>query len=162
MAPALATGRGEALLTEWPGVDGPLVRDEDAIQVGERDALNADYDQYYGDVVRSGITRLIVQDVLRMGVEAASAAIVARLAARGLDRVWLHIDLDVLDQAVMPAVDSPGSPGLDFAQLGMLVRTLLLSGRIVGAAIAIYDPERDPDGVHSAGIVAMLGDVFAP
>jgi len=35
---ALATGRGEALLTRWPGIDGPLVIDEDAVQIGERDA----------------------------------------------------------------------------------------------------------------------------
>ena len=33
---ALATGRGEPLLTQWPGIDGPLVADADAFQIGER------------------------------------------------------------------------------------------------------------------------------
>ena len=63
---------------------------------------------------------------------------------RGLDRAWLHVDLDVLDEKVMPAVDSPGSPGFDYAQLADLVGRLAASGRIVGADFAIYDPERDP------------------
>jgi arginase family enzyme len=34
-----------------------------------------------------------------------------------LTRAWLHVDLDVLDRSAMPAVDSPGTPGLTFAQL---------------------------------------------
>ena len=33
----------------------------------------------------------------------------ARLEARDLERAWLHVDLDVLVENVMPAVDSPGS-----------------------------------------------------
>ena len=35
---ALASGRGEPLLTEWPGVEGPLAVDADIVQVGERGA----------------------------------------------------------------------------------------------------------------------------
>jgi arginase len=64
----------------------------------------------------------------------------------GLDRVWLYADLDVLDQVVMPAVDSPGSPGLDFAQLAELLSRLL--GRVIGLDVTIYDPELDPAGEY--------------
>lgn len=158
---ALVTGRGEPLLTEWPDVEGPLVRDEDAIQIGERNALDPDFDRYYGDIVRTRITRLIVQDVLRDGMEAAAAAAVERLRARGLDRAWLHVDLDVLDEAFMPAVDSPGSPGFDFAQLGALLGALLQSGRFIGADAAIYDPERDPEARYAAPLVTLLGRAFS-
>jgi arginase len=158
---ALATGRGEPLLTEWPEIEGPLVRDEDAVQIGERDALHPDFERYYGDLVHTGITRLIVQDVLRDGVDAAAETAVARLRERGMDRAWLHVDFDVLDQHVMPAVDSPGSPGLDFRQLGDLLGALLASGRIAGAGIAIYDPERDPEKRYPAPLVAMLADAFS-
>lgn len=158
---ALATGRGEPLLTRWPEVDGPLVRDEDTVQIGERDARCPEYDEYYGDIVRTEITRMIVQDVLRDGVEAAADAAVERLRARGLDRAWLHVDLDVLDQSVMPAVDSPGSPGLDFTQLGVLLGILLKSGRFIGADIAIYDPERDPETRYAEPLVTMLDRAFS-
>lgn len=79
-----------------------------------------------------------------------------------MNRVWLHVDLDVLDQAVMPAVDSPGGPGLTFEQLGALLALLRASGRIAGAEICIYDPARDPQRRCAAPIVALLGRAFPP
>lgn len=159
---ALATGRGEEVLTRWPGVSGPLVADADAIQVGERDSNDPGFARTYGDIVRTDIRRLIVQDVLRSGVEVAAREMVARLAERGLDRAWLHVDLDVLDQSVLPAVDSPGSPGLTFEQLATLLRALRMSGRIAGAEIAIYDPTLDPTGRYARDIVACVGHAFGP
>jgi arginase len=156
---ALATGRGERLVTDWPKIDGPLVRDEDAVQIGERGLLNG-IPQYYPDIADTNITRLYAPDVEAMGVEAAAARAIERLRAQGLDRAWLHLDLDVLDQAVMPAVDSPGTPGLDFAQMSALVGALVASGRIAGADVTIYDPDRDPQRAYARPIVEALGEAF--
>ncbi len=157
---ALATGRGEDLLTKWPGVEGPLSADADTIQIGERDADDPNFEKYYPGLVRSKITRLHVQDILKKGVPWAAAAAVARLEERKLDRAWLHVDLDVLDRAVMPAVDSPGSPGLDYGQLAALLRALLDSRRIAGADVAIYDPDLDPTGRYARGLVDCLARAF--
>jgi len=157
---ALATGRGESLLTRWPDIDGPLVRDEDAIQLGERDALSEEFRLSYGDIERTAIQRYIVQDILKAGIEHTAQSVIERLRARDLNRVWLHVDLDVLEQSVMPAVDSPGSPGLTFAQLGSLLTRLYRCGRVTGATITIYDPARDPENRHAAPIVATLGEAF--
>jgi len=157
---ALATGRGEPLLTRWPDIDGPLVRDEDAIQLGERDALTADFRASYGDIERTAITRYIIQDVLRTGMDNTAQSVINRLQARGMHRVWLHVDLDVLDQSVMPAVDSPGSPGLTVAQLSSLLGQLFRSGRLAGATTTIYDPAHDPGIRYAASIVTMLGAAF--
>jgi arginase len=153
---ALATGRGEEVLTQWPDIDGPLVRDTDAIQIGERDALSPDYDLYYGDVVRTDIARFIIQDVLEVGIAETTRRVLALCEERELDRAWLHVDFDVLDQNVMPAVDSPGSPGLTFDQLAELVAGLCRSGRVLGADFAIYDPERDPDLQYARPLVACI------
>jgi arginase len=158
---ALATGRGEPLLTRWPGVDGPLAQDADVVQVGERNALDADYATYYGDIVRTDITRFIIQDVLKVGVEATAVAVIERMRSRKITRAWLHLDLDVLDQRVMPAVDSPGSPGLSFAQLGQLLRLLVESGLFIGADVAIYDPDLDPSRRYAPRIVETLAQGFA-
>jgi arginase len=157
---ALATGRGEPLLTQWPNVDGPLVRDEDAVQLGDREALDDNSSAYYRDLARTSITRYLIQDVLKTGVEHSAQSVIERLKARGLTRVWLHVDLDVLDQSVMPAVDSPGSPGLTFAQLRTLLSRLYRSQRVAGATIAIYDPTRDLYNRYAAPIVATLGTAF--
>jgi arginase len=158
---ALATGRGESLLTQWPDIDGPLVRDDDAIQLGERDAMTEDFRLFYGDIVRTRITRYIIQEVVRSGIEHTAQSVIGRLQARGLERVWLHVDLDVLDQSVMPAVDSPGSPGLTFAQLRFLLARLYRSERVAGATITIYDPARDLENHYATPIVTTLGAAFS-
>jgi arginase len=151
---ALATGRGEEMLTRWPGIEGPLVADEDVVQAGERDAESADYDQYYGDVVRTAITRLTIQQIQREGITRTHERILARLSERDIGRAWVHVDLDVLDEKVMNAVDSPGSPGLDYAGLSTLLRALIGSGRCIGMDVCIYDPDLDP-GHRFAGPIAQ-------
>jgi len=153
---ALATGRGEDVLAKWPGIEGPLVADADAVQAGERDAEDADYDQYYGDIKRTAITRLTIQQILREGIPRTTERILARLAERGLDRAWVHVDLDVLDEKVMNAVDSPGKPGFDYAQLSTVLRALLGSGRVIGLDACIYDPDLDPGHRFAAPIVDCL------
>jgi len=153
---ALASGRGEPLLTAWPDVEGPLAEDADIVQVGERGRDDPLFLQYYGDILTTEITRLDVQDVLAKGIETAARRVLARLQARNLDRAWLHVDLDVLDEKVMPAVDSPGSPGLDYGQLAALTGALAGSGRIAGMDFAIYDPARDPGHAHAPDLVACI------
>lgn len=147
---ALASGRGEDLLTAWPQVGKPLADDADIVQIGQRD----------GRLSGTGITQWTVQRVLKDGIDATARAVLARLESRALDEVWLHVDLDVLDDSVMPAVDSPGSPGFDYAQLSALIAALCASGRVAGADFAIYDPERDPDTRYAKPLVRCIADAI--
>ena len=155
---ALASGRGELLLTDWPEIGKPLASDADIIQLGERDAESSSFKDYYGDIIRTEITQFTIQRILADGVDDTARRIIAKLEARGLDKVWLHVDLDVLDQSVMPAVDSPGSPGFSYAQLAGLVRVLCASGRIIGTNFTIYDPERDPEARYASPLVRCIAD----
>lgn len=116
---ALASGRGEDLLTAWPQIGKPLADDADIVQIGQRD----------GRLSGTRITQWTVQRALADGIDITARAVLARLQARRLDKAWLHVDLDVLDDAVMPAADSPGSPGFDYAQLSALIAALCRSGR---------------------------------
>jgi arginase len=154
---ALASGRGERLLTHWPGIGAPLASDMDIIQVGER---NAGYSISHErtTIPRTGIYQLTAQNVLAGGIDAAARRVIAKLEARGLDKVWLHVDLDVLDQEVMPAVDAPGSPGFTYAQLSGFVDTLCASGRISGVNFTIYDPAQDPRGLYARPLVKCMAD----
>lgn len=152
---ALATGRGEELLASWEG--RPLVADREVVQIGEREELSADYD--YRDIEQTEILRIPVRWVLKNGV----AATVSRALASGSGPShprWLHVDLDVLDEGVMPAVDSPGRPGLQFDDLARLIAGLMSAGRIVGANVGIFDPELDPKDTYARAIVACLGRAF--
>lgn len=58
---ALVTGRGEPLLTQWSGCAGPLVTDQAAIQVGDRDAGTDD------DYLPSTIRRIDIHEALDLG-----------------------------------------------------------------------------------------------
>lgn len=151
---ALASGRGEALLTSWPEIGSPLASDADIVQLGERESTDPDQDH----LPDTAIMQLTAQSMLTIGVQEAARRTIEKLQARGLDKVWLHVDLDVLDQTVMPAVDSPGSPGLNYAQLAELVGELCASGCIAGVNFAIYDPDRDPTARYAHPLVHCIAD----
>jgi arginase len=153
---ALATGRGELLLTHWPVAGKPLVNGHDVIQIGDREPAETGHGS-----LDQPIVRLPVHDVLRAGIAEVADRATGHLRQQGLDRVWLHVDLDVLDHSVLPAVDTPGSPGLSFGQLGQLLSRLAGTGRIVGLDVTIYDPELDPAGEYAPRIVDCLASALA-
>jgi len=150
---ALASGRGEPLLTDWPVVGTPLAADADIIQIGERES---DDPEFYSDLHATTITQLTIQRVLADGVGTTLERVVRQLEAKRLDKVWLHVDLDVLDERVMPAVDSPGRPGFNYTQLSEVVGTLCASGRIAGAEFTIYDPDLDPKRRYARPLVDCM------
>lgn len=156
---ALATGRGERLLAHWPEAGGPLVADADVLQLGEREELDSDY--AYPDIAQTAIERITVRRALELGLPATLERIARWCSARGLSRVWLHIDTDVLDQAVFAAVDSPGSPGLDFAQLGTLIHGVRRTCPVIGADVCVFDPEKDPDGRLARRLSSTLAEGFS-
>jgi len=141
---ALATGRGELLLTRWPGVDGPLVVDHLVVQLGDRT----------GEALPAGLLVIGIEELLATGVPTAATRAVDHLP--GGSPLWVHVDLDVLDAAVLPAVDSPGTPGLTYDQLSELLARLRATGRVVGVDVTIYDPHLDPERAHPDAVVACV------
>lgn len=70
--------------------------------------------------------------------------------------MWLHIDVDVLDPAVMPAVTYPQDGGPDLDQLAAVLAPLAASPNLVGVSIADLRPDLDHNGGHAARLVALL------
>ena len=155
---ALVVGLGESILTVWDGSDRPLVDPHDVIQIGDRDVFDRDYP--FGDAVERGISQIDIFRVQELGIARTWRLTETILNQRELETFWLHLDLDVLDQRVMPAVDSPGSPGLDFDQLAEFLRLIQASRRCIGADVTIYDPTLDPDGCYARAIVDCLREGF--
>ena len=77
-------------------------------------------------------------------------------AAGPSGRAWLHIDLDVLDEAVFPATDYLQPGGLDWIQLIALLRPIVRDPRLVGWSIACYNPEKDRDGRDGRATVVAI------
>ena len=84
----------------------------------------------------------------RVGSDAA-----ARLEGRP---AWLHLDLDVLDEGVLPAVSYPQPLGLDWDELVTVGRPLVTAPNLLGISVADFNPDRDEDGSHAARVVEAL------
>ena len=96
------------------------------------------------------------------GAAAAAQDAVSHLTRRGgPDRFWIHLDADVLDDAVMPAVDYRQPDGLTWDELRVALRMAAASPAAVGLDVTIYNPRLDPDGSAARGLVAVLADVLA-
>jgi arginase len=78
------------------------------------------------------------------------------LSEAGVEQLWIHLDVDVLDPVIMPAVDSPDPGGLIEEELVALLGELLAAPAVRGMHVTIYDPERDPDGSAGALLVRAL------
>lgn len=154
---ALATGRGEALGTQWPGISGPLVADAHVIQLGERE--NRDTDFAWPDVNDTAINRIDVFEALTIGASGVTGRIANVLEQAPEQDFWVHLDVDVLDQAVMPAVDSPGSPGIAPNDLVEILNPLVADRRCRGMTVTVFDPDLDPDGRHADTIVRIIAQL---
>jgi arginase len=75
-----------------------------------------------------------------------SRAAVAHLQRDDLDGFWVHLDADILDPSVMPAVDSPDPGGISHDELTALLNPLVAAPRCVGVQMTVFDPDLDPDG----------------
>ncbi|MFE5613771.1 arginase family protein [Streptomyces sp. NPDC056524] len=148
---ALATGRGPRQLADLEG-RGPLVRDEDVVAFGFRDA---DESAAAGSrPLPPRLYALDLDDVRAAGAGEAARGAVARLAEG--DGFWVHLDVDVLDDAVMPAVDYRQPGGLSWAELEDVLRTALAHERAVGFDVTIFNPRLDPDGTIAARLTDCL------
>ena len=76
--------------------------------------------------------------------------------------MWLHIDVDVLDQDVFPATDYLMPGGLTWLELIDLVRPVAASPDLVGWSVACYNPEKDPQGRDGRAIVTAIEAWFGP
>jgi arginase len=73
-----------------------------------------------------------------------------------LDGIWIHLDCDAVDDAVMPAVDYRLPGGLSWDELEALLRVATRSRRLVGLDITIFNPALDADGSIASSIVSHL------
>ncbi len=155
---AVVTGRGPEPLADLEG-RRPLVRDADVVALGHHDP---DPGWYQDVTTATAITVIDADQIRRDGAAEAAANAFAVLGGRGLDGFWIHVDVDVLDGEVMPAVDSPEPGGLGYQELITLLRALTASDLAVGAEVTIFDPDLDRDGHLAQELATVVVDSFAP
>lgn len=80
--------------------------------------------------------------------------------ANRLDGFWVHIDVDVLNDEIMPAVDSRTEDGLTYDELEELLLPLLQSPKATGIEITILDPELDPGATYTREFITRFCRIF--
>ena len=149
---AIASGHGPAVLADIEGLR-PLVREEDVVAFGYRDAeQQAEHGSQ--DVRATGIHVFPLDVLRRTGVERAAATALEKL--REVQGIWVHVDADVLDDTIMPAVDYRLPGGLGWDELAGALRAVMRTGRAVGLNVGILNPALDPDGAIARRLVACL------
>src|SRR5512133_2864141 len=147
---AILTGHGPPGLFER---NGPLLEPAAVVLLGHRPA------ELHPDVARenarldSAIVAITAPEVRERGAARVGTDAAARLAERP---AWLHLDLDVLDERVLPAVSYPQALGLFWDELVALTRPLVAAPNLLGISVADFNPDRDADGTYAARVVEAL------
>jgi arginase len=150
---ALSTGRGPDVLTNIEGLR-PLVRDADVAVLGPRDAEQAR--EYGSQPLPPTIFTQDLEEVRRVGAEEAARAAIEHLSRRTPDGFWIHLDVDVLDDAIMPAVGYRMPDGLSWQELETVLNAAMRSGLARGINITIFEPKHDTTGSIARDLVNTL------
>lgn len=157
---AVLLGQGAAPLVQF-GSRVPAFADDRVVVLGPSDEADAaahgapDPRRFAPGTRIIGVDELVCDPAAH--VQSALAALDA--AATGF---WLHLDLDVLSEHEMPAVDYPNPRGLTVEQLRAVLVPAFASPRLIGASVVILNPTLDTaDGASARRVVTLLADAVA-
>ena len=102
------------------------------------------------------INAIELVDVQRLGLHNAASLGIETLLKNELSGFWIHLDADVLDDSIMPAVDYRLPGGITFSELSNLLEILILSKKAVGMSITIFNPTLDKDGSMTSNFVSSI------
>ena len=139
MALRAVLGEGESQLILSPGIHPDRV-----VAVGVR-AVDAEE-----EAPLAALTNLPIEAI--EDVESLASAV----AATGASRVWVHIDVDVLDPAEIAGVAAPTPFGTTAARLSAAIRRLRERVPLAGATIAGFAPRSPFDAVDDLGALLRL------
>lgn len=156
---ALAVGRGPDVLTKFDDAK-PLVEESNVVLFGFRD--EALMKEAGGpDVRKAQITCFSEDDIRSRGWSNAIEQNIETILQR-TEQFWIHVDLDVLADDVMPAVDYRMPGGLSYGELVSALQRLINTEKAAGLSIAIFNPTLDWDGSIAKQLVNVLATSLAP
>lgn len=155
MAASIVTGNGPEKLTNILHLS-PYIQQENLWCVGNRE-----YDDEYENEIRNSAATYVSLDHLRkQGILNTVQSFLLQIENKNLDGFWLHIDADVLNDAIMPCVDSRTPDGLTYAEFNELTSYLFQSPKLTGLEITILDPDLDLTGQYTKDFVTNITTTF--
>jgi len=153
---AIVTGHGHHKLSNILNL-GPYVNEENVWCVGNRE-----FDELYvSTIANSKINYFDLNKLRETGIENCCNSFLRMVSENNLDGFWLHLDVDVLNDDIMPAVDSREKGGLFYDELKQILKILLHHNKASGIQITILDPDLDLTGVYTKQFVNEIGVLIA-
>jgi len=152
---AIVTGNGHPRLTNIDNCK-PYINEKNVWCVGNRE-----YDKDYVAAVENSNVRYYDLDTLRKtGIEHCVDSFLFNVEVQNLDGFWIHLDVDVLDDDLMPAVDSRTPGGLSYSELSAILEKLIGATKCVGLEITILDPDLDPMGTYTIPFIHEMSTIL--
>jgi arginase len=152
---AIVTGHGPDILTNIDNLK-PLVMEQDIVAFGYRDTEQS---ANYGcqDIKKTTMIKAIeLDDVRKLGFQNAATLGLATLHKNEIAGFWIHLDADVLDDSIMPAVDYRLPGGITFEELSYLLKLLIQSNKAAGISLTIFNPTLDKDGSIARNFMSSI------
>ena len=128
------------------------------IQVGLRGYWPGEEDQKW--MRDNGLKHFMMQEFWERGTHAVLADLIAAGRERG-DKVYLSIDIDVLDPAFAPATGTPEPGGFATIDLLRIIRALVLEFDVVGFDVMEVSPPYDHADLTVNAAHRLIWEAFA-
>lgn len=152
---AIVTGYGHNKLTNILNLK-PYFKEENVFCVGNRD-----FDEkYIQPILKSEIEYFDLKKLRTNGPVNIANQFLELVQQHNLDGFFIHVDLDVLNDDIMPAVDSRAIDGLTYTEFAQLLKPLLASGKVIGMEITILDPNLDKEGKYTIEFIRNFIEIL--
>jgi len=148
----ILAGRGPHELVNLFG-RSPLLREENIVLYGTRD-LDA---EEVTALAESEVRLCRAERIRQLGPGRAIEEILADLTSR-CDNLYLHVDLDILDESHMAAQVLPVPHGLTAGEFVESVRGIVASGKLRGLAVMVFNAAKDATGAEARKVVKLIAD----
>jgi agmatinase len=102
---------------------------------------------------RLGTTVITTEALRRDGIAAAVEKIPQS------ERIYVSIDIDVVDPSLAPGTGTPEVGGLTFEEIDQLLRAIPSRGRVIGMDLVEVEPFHDPAGVTALTAARLIIDL---
>ncbi len=149
---AIVSGHGHQKLTDILQMR-PYIPEEKIWAVGNRE-----YDKTYEETILS--SKINYYSLARLhseGIDSCVSHFLQYIEETKPAGFWIHFDVDVLDDMIMPAVDSRQTGGLNYEEIKTILMKLIENKYCAGLEFTILDPDLDPDGKYTREFVLQTG-----
>lgn len=149
---AIITGTGHQKLTDINGLK-PYFAEENIFCCGNAET---DDKEYVDQIINSSIHYFDLYQLRENGFRRTADDFLNMVEEKGLDGFFIHFDVDILKDEIMPAVDSRMEDGISYDDLREMLEPLIGNSLCFGIEITILDSDYDKNGTYTHPFVDNL------